>query len=564
MILPDIFTIVSLDEVYAAIDPAGDLAFDTETIGLYGKIRLAQFKQRQWDKSLIVEYPDPFALFGMFSKLPDTNVIMQFAHYDVTTIQKAIGFPFIPKTFNDTFLLARLAFPNLSEYSLDKLITHVKDFDPYTSAGINKKEMHKAKWGVPVLPFKQLYYAALDTYHLFELYDAIKDQEDSISYRLDISFLRACLDFQNNGLPVNQARMSKLYGQNLKRLDEIDLPINCNSYQQVRPYIGSEQSDDLGLAKLTMQGNERAATVREARKLRKLNSFLDKFDTPDSRIYGTFKPSARSGRCTSSDQNLQQLPRATKFLFGVEPDSGRALIYSDYSQLELRCIAIITGEASIIELYRQGKDLHNYTAEMIFGKDFTKEHRQIAKTANFNLLYGGGAGMFQQILIKQAGVFLSLEACTRVARKWKLLYPKITKWQEQGIRDFQRGSLGSTPFGRQYRGNMMTDQLNIENQGFGAEVAKLATHYMMPKLKKLSDTFICDFVHDSYIVETSSDEAIYVPAAKIVGDCMHEAWVEASKTVQTKDLPMPVKVDVGFNWGDIEDGDYFYRYTIEG
>lgn len=560
-VLSDIFDIVTLDKVKEEVNPVEDLAVDTETIGKYGTIRLIQFKQRDWHKSLIVENPDPLQLFAWFSQLKECNLVLQYSTYDISTIQRQVGFPFIPHKFSDTFLLSRIAFPHLSEFSLDKLVTYVLDFDPYSSAGINKADMHKAKWNKAVLPHKQLYYAALDTYYLFDLYDKVKKAETSLSYKLDMHFLRAALDFQNNGMPVDDVRLKILYAKNLKRLDEIALPINCNSYKQVRPYIGSDESDDLGLAKLALAGSDKAAAVRESRKLKKLNSFLDKFQTDDGRIYGHFMPSARSGRATSSDQNLQQLPRATKSLFGVEPDSGRCLLYSDYSQLELRCIASITGERKIIELYSQGLDLHNYTAEMIFGNDWTKEHRQIAKTANFNLLYGGGAKMFQSILAKDAGLFLSEEACARIARKWKRLFPAISRWQEQRIRDYHRGSLGSTPFGRMYKGKLMTDQLNIENQGFGAEVAKLATHYMYPELKQLEDTKICNFIHDSYIAELPCKADVYEAAAKIVGDSMHTAWLEASKMVEYE-LPMPVNVYVGYNWGDIENGDYFHEYKV--
>lgn len=560
MALPDIFKIVSLQEAFDAIDLDEDLAFDTETCGFYGKIRLAQFYQRGWEKALLVEWADPIQLFAFFTQ-KNPHIVGQYISYDITTIQRQIGGKFIPANFDDTFLLARLAFPQLESFSLDDLITYVADHDPYTRAEINKDAMHKANWDIPVLPFKMLYYAALDVYWLFSLYDLVSKQKDTLSYKVDMAALRAALDFQTNGLPVDEDRLLELYAKNQAIIQEYNLPINPNSYQQVREYLNSDKSDDLSMAIMALQGNEKAANVRTVKKAMKLNSFLNKFQTPDHRVYGVFAPSARSGRFTCSKQNLQQLPRASKGVFGVKPDSGRCLIYSDYSQLELRCIAIITGESKILGLYREGKDLHNYTAEMIFGSNWTKQHRQIAKTANFNLLYGGGAKMFQSILIKEAGLFLPLEECQRIAKRWKRLYPRIAAWQEKGIRDYHRGSLGRTPFGRRYKGNMMTDQLNIENQGFGADVAKLAMHYIHPKLKEMNVP-LCNFIHDSFIAECDADPVVYEAAAKIIGDGMHEAWTEASKMVSIKDLPMPVKVDVGFNWGDIEEGDYFHRYHI--
>lgn len=558
----NIYKLVSLDEAFEAIDPNEDLAFDTETVGKYGKIRLAQFYQRGWEQALIVENPDQINLLSQFAtKCKNTNLVMQYAAYDISTVQAQTGSRWIPNIFSDTFLLARLAFPHLEKYSLDDLIDYVMDYDPYKQAGINKADMHKANWNQVVLPHKQLQYAAIDVYYLFNLYDKVKVQDSSLCYKLDIHALRSNLDWQNNGLPVDRERVEELMRSNLKDIESYDMPINVNSYQQVRPYINSDESDDLALARLALNGNERAAAVRKVRKLIKSNSFLNKYDTPDGRIYGRFAPSARSGRYTCSDDNLQQLPRAHKGMFGLSTNSGRVLLYSDYSQLELRSIAAITNESVIINLYKQGKDLHNYVAEMIFGKDFTKTHRQIAKTCNFNLLYGGGAKMFQSILVKDADIFLDISECKRIKRKWLRLFPAIAAWQEKGIRDYNRGTLGSTPFGRKYKAKLMTDQLNIQNQGFGSEVAKLAMHYMYPKLKELG-VDLCNFVHDSYIAEMDNDEETVYKAMAIIGDSMKEAWLEATKMVQVKDMPMPVTVRAGYNWGDIEDDDFLYEYEV--
>src|SRR5690554_4691018 len=95
-----IYRFAELSEVAEQIQP-GDLAFDTETIGKYGKIRLAQFYQRGWEQSLIVEYPDPLELMSMFAQFGESiNIVMQYAAYDITTIQRQTGSRFIPKQFS--------------------------------------------------------------------------------------------------------------------------------------------------------------------------------------------------------------------------------------------------------------------------------------------------------------------------------------------------------------------------------------------------------------------------------------------------------------------------------
>lgn len=554
-----IYQMVTLDEVIKSVDKTQDLAFDTETTGKYGKIRLAQFYQRHWPQALIVESPPIFELFAFLASLKTTNIVMQYAHYDISTIQTQTGSRWIPETFNDTFLLARLALPHLSKYSLDELITEVMDHDPYYAAGIDKASMHKADWGKVVLDKDQLLYSALDVYYLFNLYDEVKVAESELSYKVDMRALRRALDFQRNGFAVDLDKIEAKYKENVIAIEEIGLPINANSYKQVRPYIGSDMSNDEGLAKLSMLGNEKAANVRETRKLLKQNSFLNKFNVPEGRIYGYFAPSARSGRFTCSDQNLQQLPRALKGCFGVP--EGRVLLYSDYAQLELRTIAAITGDRNLCSFFYNEEDPHGIVAQKFFGDNWTKDNRQTTKTINFNALYGGGAGMLQTILLKQADQWHEIDTVRSYMRKWRRIFPGIVAWQEKGISDYHKGRLWSTPFGRKYKGNLMTDQLNIANQGFGADVAKLALHYMYDDLLA-NDAILVNFVHDSYLIEMDDDETMYKEVTKRMAEAMKDAWAEASKMAKIKDIPMPVEAGVGYNWGDIESGQTIYKVEI--
>ena len=551
---------VELDDL--TLDTNNPLYFDVETDGLYGKIRLAQFYQKGDDAVQIVNWPGPLKLAML---LANYFCVMHTGHYEQSTVQHQgrNRFRLKPDEWADTFYLARLHFYNLQSYSLDDVTEHVVGRDVYADQGLDKKVLQKSNWAAVRLTENQKLYAATDVYYLPQVYEACKEQEDTISYKLDMLTTYYCLDFQNEGMPVIPEKLQAQYQANLDRIAEIGLPINANSYQQVRPYIGSNKSDDLGLTTLMLQGNERAGQVNETRKLLKQNSFLNKFDNADNVIYGRFLPSARSGRLTSKEQNLQQLPRKTKPVFGVPPESDECVLFSDYAQLELRCIAAITGDALMVEKFRDGVDLHAFTAEMLFGLNWTKKDRQVAKTANFNLLYGGGWAMLGSILIKQAQILLSDAELQKIKRKWHNLWKGITAWQEKGISAWRKGMPWETPFGRRYTAKMMTDQLNIKNQGFGSEVAKLALHYMYEPVKDFCpEAKLRNFVHDSYIWTLPRDPAIYEPIAKMVAEAMKEAWVEATQSVKVPDLPMPVETFVGYNWGAIEAGDYFYEYQI--
>lgn len=559
------YQMLSLADMRKIVDESKPISFDTETIGLYGRIRLAQFYQSHWDKVVLVEYPNAFELAGFLNNM---HTICHNSHYDITCVQEGLGKqPWMPAKFDDTFLLARLHFYEKDGFSLDAVANYVYGYNPYEG-----NDQQQSDWSIPVLSDDQLKYAAMDAKVVLDIFDVVKDVEDSYSYKLDLLMTRYCLDFQNNGMPVDIDKLNETFKKNTQRIDEIALPINCNSYKQVRAYIGSTLSDDLGLAKLSYQGNERAVAVRETRKLTKSNSFLTKFlnTMVDGCIYGKFKVSARSGRTASDDQNLQQLPRSLKGIFGVDEDGDEVIVFSDFPQIQLRAVCAITGDTTMSRLFREGKDLHNYVADMTFGENFTDEHRQIAKTENFGLLFGAGVVVFGNILLGSAGIYLNNEQLTKLKKKWLGLFKEVAAWQTKGIKDWKKGLAWSTPLGRKYTAKMMTDQLATQIQGFEAEVAKLAYHYMQPHLKELNDSLPADvpkvrlrnFVHDCYLFTCWKDEATYKRVCEITANAMQEAWVEMCKGVAVTDLPLPIKVRVGYNWGDIDKkGIFIYEHV---
>ncbi len=97
---------------------------------------------------------------------------------------------------------------------------------------------------------------------------------------------------------------------------------------------------------------------------------------------------------SSSSPNMQNIPRDKAFRGLFRAPEGRAFVIADYSQMELRVAAIMAGEKSLLEAYREGRDTHALTAAMLLGitpDEVTKDQRQLAKAVNFGLLYGQGA-----------------------------------------------------------------------------------------------------------------------------------------------------------------------------
>jgi len=619
------FKVVDLNDL--DIDKTEPVFIDLETAGFYNTIRLFQVYQRGWEYVKIVEYPDKYLLFNL---LDTVHCVIHNAHYENTTLQQQSGTRKVLANMDCTFLLARLAYPNREKFSLDEVMEYVLGFDPYAKQGLSKSELQKSDWSKAVLSKEQYIYAATDVFYMPDVWEEVKEERGNFNYKLDMLTLRYCLDFQWNGMPVDKARLFAKWEENEAKTINEDCLVNANSPKQCKEWLGVASTGDLELAFIALDEtkteekwwqnksiplNKAAAAIRSVRKAKKQLSFLRNYeDNMDElgRIYGKFKPSARSGRLTSNDDNMQQIPRALKEIFGVEKDGEEVLLYSDYAQIELRHICALVACKTMESLFRENVDLHTYTADMIFGtldsilapmleealavakarrgQDLEKEdydrvvegvtkqakliykrNRQISKTCNFNFLYGGGITVFIGILVKTTGILLKEIDANRARAKWRNLWREIYAWQEKGIAAWKKGRLGSTPLGRKYAAKMMTDQLNIENQGGSADVNKLAMHYLIPKLNeynKLHGTNyrVCNNIHDAFIVQGVNEPTHYKAVAELMAKELQRAWFECSKLLKIKDLPMPVNVAVGWNWGDIENDDIpnVFDYELEG
>ena len=560
-----VYQMATLEQVAEQINKSVLVAFDIETDGLYGKVCLAQFYQANWEKALIVAEPEIFQLANLVKQL---HIVCHNVSYEVSTIQQQLGkacgsmapLHWTVKHWDDTLLLAKLKWYTQDKYTLDTCYTYALRYDPYEAQNINKKEMQKANWAGQ-LTKQHLLYAATDVYYLLELYLKCKDFTESDSYKLDKAATQCAFTFQTNGLAIDEEEINALIEYNETEITKLAVPINVNSWQQVRPYIEEDESDGLALATFALEGNEKAEKVQKARKLLKLNSFLQKFlDTAvDGRIYGKFTFTTKSGRGNCRDQNLQQLPRATKQCFAAP--AGNVLVMSDYAQLELRYACAVTNELMMAERFKNDEDLHQFTADMM------QVPRQQSKTCNFNLLYGGSAKMLRSIFIKDCATLLPESAVQNLKRKWHNLWRTLTEWQEQTVHDWRTGKPQQTLLGRKFTSKLYTDAMNLPIQGGSAEIAKLAMHKMCQRVEQDSRLkpvcHLVNFVHDSFMWECPEDPAIYKPLAQIVAESMKSAWEELVIYTKIPDLPMPVQVLVGHNWGKLEKGEETPIYKKE-
>jgi len=546
------YRLSTLAEVRALASVDSLTAFDVETKGFYGKILLAQFYQADWEEALLVPMPEIIELQSLLKTL---HIVCHNTSYEVSTVQAQLGatfgqpcYPFCPPRWDDTLLLAKLRFFDQEHYALDDCYKYAFKCDPYEVYNLDKKTMQKADFSK--LDEPKMQYASIDVFYLLDLYKACEAVVETSNYQLDVAATTRAFQFQTNGVHINKARIATQRAAHVARIAELAVPINVNSWQQVRPYIGEEESDGLALATFALAGNERAAVVQETRKAIKQISFLDKFVklSYKDRIYGKFTFTTKSGRGNCKDQNLQQLPRKTKECFDAE--EGSVLVYSDYSQLELRYAAGFTGEPAMVAMFRAGDDVHQLTA------DNMNVSRQYAKTCNFNLLYLGSANMLRSIFIKDCNLLLPIDEVRALKNKWHKLWKVLTAAQDETVDRWRAGEHFETALGRRFKSKLYTDAMNLPISGGSAEIAKLAMHKMFKaiELDKVlaAKVKLCNFIHDSFTWECPNDPAVYKPLASIVAAAMQEAWNELICYTKVPDLPMPVQVLVGLNWGDLE------------
>lgn len=528
---------------------------DTETTGLNphtDRVTLFQYKIDDQPTQL-VQNPDLTAVHALLNA--NKPIIGHNLSFDFGFLKYI---PNVYTDFEDTLYLDRIANYQADGHGLDAVAKRILGYDAYE--GLDKKKLQKTNWAADELSDEQLAYAKLDVDILPAIYhDLSKALPKGLKaiYNFDKKSIIAGLQIQQHGLPVLvdlvAAELVALQ-RNAKELKAAIAPINPNSPKQVTTALGIPSSSDKVLAELQAQGNELAEKIRKTRSTLKQINFLEKLLKHD-RFYGTLQPAARSGRYTSKQENIQNLPRSTKGFIG---SYGNVILSADFAQLELRTVAAITEDETMIDLFIKGADLHDYAATQLFGPDFTKTQRQIAKVFNFATLYGSGAATIRQVLLAQTGISLPEHEVKDLKARWLQTFHGIYLWQRQGSTRHSMSMPWQTPHGRPYISERYTDHLSIENQGAGAEVARIALHYMLEHLPVEAKLF--DFVHDSYWVEAPADSIIYMEAARVMRDAMKHAWDKAP--FNKHGIPMPVDVGVAHN---IKDADSLENciYTLE-
>ncbi len=316
------------------------------------------------------------------------------------------------------------------------------------------------------------------------------------------------------------------------------------------------------LEELASHGYSVPQLILQHRELHKLKGTyvdaLPQIVAADGRVHTTFNQAvAATGRLSSSDPNLQNIPIRTAVGREIRKafiaDEGWSLLSADYSQVELRILAHISQDESLIETFRRGDDIHRATASKMFNippEDLTAEQRRAAKVINFGVLYGMSAFRLSN----------ELSISTAQAKDWIdayfSRYPKIMEYLERTLDEARSTGKVTTLFGRvryipeihnrsfTVRGNAERMATNAPIQGTAADLLKLAMIAIERKLgAHRSGARMLLTVHDEIVIETPEPSAAEV--AGIVKETM--------ETIFPLAVPLAVDAHWGKSWFDAKE-----------
>ncbi|MGK7875381.1 MAG: bifunctional 3'-5' exonuclease/DNA polymerase [Xenococcaceae cyanobacterium] len=222
-----------------------------------------------------------------------------------------------------------------------------------------------------------------------------------------------------------------------------------------------------------------------------------------------FQIGARSGRFSCREPNLQNIPRDRETRQCFTAALGKVLIKADYSQIELRIMAKVSGDRRMCQAYRQREDLHRLTASLVFGKSIiavTEEERRLGKIINFGLVYGMGAKKFRSTAAKDYGVEMTIEQASEFRKKFFESYPGIKGYHEKVRREWSRGVRESRTLGGRrrlwgkYQKPKLNELINNPVQGTNSDITKLALALAWQCFEG-TEVQIIAAIHDEIVIE---------------------------------------------------------------
>lgn len=419
--------------------------------------------------------------------------------------------------------------------------------------------------------------------HMLPLKDALAKRMASdgvtvIFEKIEMPLVDVLVLMQTNGVKVDTRKLKLLHDEFARRLEGLEKniyelsggPFNINSPKQLgvilfeklklpggkRTKTGFSTSQEI-LEELSLT-HELPALILEYRSLSKLvGTYIDALpeliNSETGRIHTTFNQArTATGRLSSSDPNLQNIPirseEGRKIREAFVAEKGFVLLSADYSQIELRVLAHMSGESVLCDAFLNGEDVHAKTASGIFGvspKDISDGQRSVGKTVNFATIYGQSAfGLSRQLGIEPK------EAASYIDGYFRK-YPRVLAYKEEVLDQARKNGFVKTLFGRvRYLPDITNSNVQIRQlaermafntviQGTAADIIKKAMIRIYNALPKISNkTRMLLQVHDELVFEVPIND---VEAVKKIVIATMEGIEEIS-------VPLIASAGVGESW----------------
>lgn len=418
-----------------------------------------------------------------------------------------------------------------------------------------------------------------EAYTIFNLYkfwqDNLEEKEQKIVREIEIPLTTVLAKMEHTGVAIDCEYLKELSSYMTEKLAELeDLiyqlagePFNINSPKQVAEVLFDKlelktkkrksRSTSAEVLEELAQEYEICEYILQHRKFAKLKStYTDALPAliskRDGRIHTTYNQALTvTGRLSSSNPNLQNIPIRTeegnkiRAAFCAMDKENSLILSADYSQIELRLLAHVSGDEHLIHAFTSGEDVHAMTAAKVFGvelKDVTKEMRRRAKAVNFGIVYGQS----KYGLAKSLGI--SATEAQEFIDKYFETYPRVKEYMNNEIAFVNEHGYVETIFGRkrylaselqssnyQIREFAQRAAINQPLQGTAADLIKIAMIRVDKALEGMKTKMIMQ-VHDELVFEVPKEELEQVK--KVVLNSM-----------ELKDQPLNVPLDVDINCG---------------
>lgn len=474
---------------------------------------------------------------------------------------------------------------SLDDLAFKELGYKMMSYDELVGTGRERKKITE-------VPVKKLtFYTCEDvdyTWRLAKIFQAKFSKEPRLKelfFEIEMPLVLVLAHMEEAGIKIEAAKLKKLsveFGADLKFLARqiYDLAgtkaFNINSTGQLSKILFEKLHLPIRGLKKTQSGISTAASelakirfahpivalIEQQRELAKLkNTYLDTLPSlinpKTGRVHTSFNQTVTAtGRLSSSDPNLQNIPTRTAFGQKIRSafvaPKGQKLISADYSQIDLRVVASLSGDAAMIQAFKEDQDVHAYTASLVFQKKIetiTRKERNFAKTINFGVLYGMSAFSLAQNL------GIPREEAQNFIDRYFEKHSGIKKYIENTlIFARQKGYVETLVGRRRYLPELKSKTgplvrageriaVNMPVQGTSADIIKIAMNKIYAAIIKenLPLNMLLQ-IHDELIFEAPEKQT--TSFLKLIQEKMEKAFK----------LKVPLKVTTGFgaNWGELK------------